>query len=97
MVVSRDLAWCADAAEIAPDPAGRARRLGPTPSRSCAVLIASWKPARFPRRPVQPGRGRQSAAPAPTSGPTARPTSITSNWCAAPAAQRCRRAFGSIR
>jgi homogentisate 1,2-dioxygenase len=34
---------------------------------------------------------------APTSGPTARPTSTTWSWCARRAAPRCRRASGPIR
>jgi hypothetical protein len=96
VVVSRDLTRCQTVADIA---------------RPCRQALDDWQVDRAatgrsmkpsttaPRATPSPSIRALCPAPcrAPTSGPMARPTSITSNWCARRAAPRCRPSSGPIR
>ena len=78
------------------DVAGRARRLGggraaPAGNRR----FARSRPHRASA--VRSEAMRRAAAARASAGPTARPMSITSRWCARRAAPRCRRRSGPIR
>ena len=68
----------------------------------CAPLLRTLSQharsrARRRRRPFRSSARRWRRCRAPITGSTARPTSITSSWCARRAAPRCRRASGPIR
>ena len=67
--------------------------LAPRLRRVSAALDAG----EMAREPLDPSRAGARRCRAPTSGSTARPTSITSSWCARRAAPRCRRRLRPIR
>ena len=95
VVVSRDLTRYSDACHIAPtlqaaldnwaNVAPASPMLQPA-SKTVPCSRTAFTNMR-PRRPC----------PAPISGRTARPMSITWNWCAGRAAPKCRKVSGPIR
>jgi catechol 2,3-dioxygenase-like lactoylglutathione lyase family enzyme len=98
VVVSRDLTRCQTVADMRYDAAAGARRLGGDGAATGdAVYEALNHGAARHAEPFDPRLCATAPCRAPTSGPMARPTSITSNWCARRAAPSCRPNSGPIR
>ena len=97
IVVDRDLKRAVRADRHRADPAEGARRLGERRAQARARCARQLRDDKAPARSSStPTRSRRRCR-APINGPTARPTSSMSSWCARRAAPRCRRASGPIR
>ena len=93
VVVSRDLSTAPTSPPASPPAAAGAGRLE-LPLAAAGGPVRHAQPRQgAPRLRLRPARCAWRRCRAPTSGPTARPTSTTWSWCARRAAPRCRPSF----